>query len=69
MEITRAHEHGIVYTRPQDYYSTDAVVAPVHQPAPRQRTAVACRYCRRRKVYFALAFLTEDTVFRLSKFP
>ncbi|KAI4197726.1 MAG: hypothetical protein LQ350_005744 [Teloschistes chrysophthalmus] len=23
---------------------------PQHQPAPRQRTAIACRYCRRRKV-------------------
>ncbi|KAF2421241.1 hypothetical protein EJ08DRAFT_702036 [Tothia fuscella] len=23
---------------------------PPHQPAPRQRTAIACRYCRRRKI-------------------
>ncbi|KAL8661988.1 MAG: hypothetical protein Q9202_005114 [Teloschistes flavicans] len=29
---------------------------PQHQPAPRQRTAIACRYCRRRKVSAAQIF-------------
>lgn len=52
MEMTRPHERAVVYARPPEYYTTDTLVAPVHQPAPRQRTAVACRYCRRRKVCF-----------------
>lgn len=67
MEMSRSHERAIVYARPPDYYSSETVVAPVHQPAPRQRTAVACRYCRRRKVCFILARLIEDPMLRLSK--
>jgi hypothetical protein len=39
-----------MYGRPVEYFPVDPVVLPIHQPAPRQRTAVACRYCRRRKV-------------------
>ena len=46
----RGSEHASMYSRPE-YYPVEAVIPPVHQPAPRQRTAVACRYCRRRKVF------------------
>jgi hypothetical protein len=35
---------------------------PPPQPAPRQRTAIACRYCRRRKVCAKLTFQTRDRI-------
>ncbi|KIW09355.1 uncharacterized protein PV09_00253 [Verruconis gallopava] len=35
------------YRAPQQAYHP---YPPQHQPAPRQRTAIACRYCRRRKI-------------------
>lgn len=40
------------YSRPPDsrYAAHPHPYPPQHQPAPRQRTAIACRYCRRRKV-------------------
>ncbi|KAK4997727.1 hypothetical protein LTR28_013890, partial [Elasticomyces elasticus] len=31
-----------------------------HQPAPRQRTAIACRYCRRRKIRCSGFDTSED---------
>jgi hypothetical protein len=34
----------------QDYYGRGSHSMTFRQPAPRQRTAIACRYCRRRKV-------------------
>ncbi|KAF2149603.1 hypothetical protein K461DRAFT_49301 [Myriangium duriaei CBS 260.36] len=37
------YSHSPYHTQPQMPY-------PPHQPAPRQRTAIACRYCRRRKI-------------------
>lgn len=54
MELSRSHERGVVYPRPGEYYPPEAPIPPIHQPAPRQRTAVACRYCRRRKVNFSI---------------
>jgi hypothetical protein len=54
LDLARSHERAIVYPRHGGYYPQEAGVAPVHQPAPRQRTAVACRYCRRRKVLLLL---------------
>ncbi|KAL8899698.1 MAG: hypothetical protein Q9207_006056 [Kuettlingeria erythrocarpa] len=33
---------------------------PSHQPAPRQRTAIACRYCRRRKIRCSGFEASED---------
>ena len=50
MDLTRSHERGILYPRQGEFYPPEVGVPPAHQPAPRQRTAVACRYCRRRKV-------------------
>lgn len=39
--------------RPPDMYSAPPPPQVVYQAAaPRQRTAIACRYCRRRKVRF-----------------
>ncbi|KAF2454667.1 hypothetical protein BDY21DRAFT_352398 [Lineolata rhizophorae] len=33
-----------------DPYRPPHIYTAQHQPAPRQRTAIACRYCRRRKI-------------------
>ena len=52
MDLPRSHEHRVVYSRQGAYYPQEGSVPPAHQPAPRQRTAVACRYCRRRKVFY-----------------
>ncbi|KAI9670798.1 MAG: hypothetical protein M1829_004687 [Trizodia sp. TS-e1964] len=35
---------------PQDAYRQASSHLQFNQPAPRQRTAIACRYCRRRKI-------------------
>ncbi|KAI5810008.1 C6 zinc finger domain-containing protein [Peziza echinospora] len=39
-----------LYRMPHDPYSRHAHQMSFAQPAPRQRTAIACRYCRRRKI-------------------
>jgi hypothetical protein len=59
MEPSRSHERGVMFTGQGEYYPSETVPPPVHQPAPRQRTAVACRYCRRRKVWVT-SLLTTD---------
>lgn len=47
---------------PPPYQQGQQMGYPPAQPAPRQRTAIACRYCRRRKVrhltYHAHTLLT-----------
>lgn len=48
-------QQGIIYA-PSPYHQQPSPVGhpaisyPPTQPSPRQRTAIACRYCRRRKV-------------------
>lgn len=39
---------GAIY--PPPYQGAPQMAYPPTQPAPRQRTAIACRYCRRRKI-------------------
>lgn len=61
------HPHPDMYgMRPHDMYAPyppdPRGIPPPHmgyqsQPAPRQRTAIACRYCRRRKVRFTHSHL------------
>jgi hypothetical protein len=41
---------------PPPYQQPPQMGYPPAQPAPRQRTAIACRYCRRRKVGFFFLF-------------
>ena len=71
------HSHpfrqDVVVTRSPDYASIDTTenpIRPVHQPTPRQRTAVACGYCRRRKVnYQSLEDLEIDTIDPMLRTP
>ncbi|KAI9804921.1 MAG: hypothetical protein M1833_006224 [Piccolia ochrophora] len=44
------HSQDAYRAPPQDPYRAPAQHMTFNQPAPRQRTAIACRYCRRRKI-------------------
>ncbi|KAK2736342.1 hypothetical protein FQN57_000792 [Myotisia sp. PD_48] len=51
--LPHPHPHAQYSQRPPDMYAPQAPAPPpvVYQAAaPRQRTAIACRYCRRRKI-------------------
>ncbi|EEQ27688.1 C6 zinc finger domain-containing protein [Microsporum canis CBS 113480] len=51
--LPHPHPHAAPYQRPPDMYGAPPPGPPpvVYQAAaPRQRTAIACRYCRRRKI-------------------
>ncbi|KAK7549276.1 hypothetical protein IWX49DRAFT_500704 [Phyllosticta citricarpa] len=45
---------------PPDPYRPPPHMYQQHQPAPRQRTAIACRYCRRRKIRCSGFEASED---------
>ncbi|KAF1991586.1 hypothetical protein K402DRAFT_322566, partial [Aulographum hederae CBS 113979] len=45
---------------PNDPFRGPALQYSQHQPAPRQRTAIACRYCRRRKIRCSGFEASED---------
>ena len=49
---------------PPDHYRGPTQHMTFNQPAPRQRTAIACRYCRRRKVRTHLPSSALDTLTR-----
>ncbi|MCJ1485530.1 hypothetical protein MMC06_005705 [Schaereria dolodes] len=50
-EMYPGHPHHAPYPpHPQDHRDSQPPAMSFSQPAPRQRTAIACRYCRRRKI-------------------
>lgn len=47
-DMYQGHQQPLPY--PQHPHDSQQPQVGFNQPAPRQRTAIACRYCRRRKV-------------------